>query len=79
MIDVRLFLQDAPQPSFTQYWSKVKPVPYPGGLYKCSNILTFPGSSQMSAALIELFPGGLRELHWHNEVEWAFVLNGTCR
>jgi oxalate decarboxylase len=52
---------------------------FPGGTFKYSNIQNFPGSSNMSATIVSLYPGGVRELHWHNEVEWAMVLNGTCR
>jgi oxalate decarboxylase len=66
-------------PSYTQQWSKVDATKFPGGTYKFSNVKNFPASSKMSATLITLYPGGLRELHWHEEVEWAFVLNGTCR
>ncbi|BDA50372.1 probable oxalate decarboxylase OxdD [Coccomyxa sp. Obi] len=62
-----------------QQWSKVEPLTYPGGTYKYSNVQNFPGAAGISAALITLFPGGLRELHWHNATEWAIVLHGTCR
>lgn len=65
--------------SFLQQWSKVSAATYPGGTYKYSNIQNFPGSPGMSASLIALVPGGLRELHWHNATEWAIVLKGTCR
>ena len=34
-------------------------------LFKWSNILNFPASETMSAALFKLKPGGLREPHWH--------------
>ncbi|KAK9917475.1 hypothetical protein WJX75_004774 [Coccomyxa subellipsoidea] len=65
--------------TFIQRWSKLAPITYPGGTYKYSNIENFPGSPGISAALISLLPGGLRELHWHNTTEWAIVLSGTCR
>lgn len=57
----------------------MEPMNFPGGYYKYSNIQNFPGSAKMSGNLITLYPGGLRELHWHTEIEWAIVLNGTCR
>ena len=28
---------------------------------------------------MQLAPGALRELHWHEFAEWAFVTYGTCR
>jgi oxalate decarboxylase/phosphoglucose isomerase-like protein (cupin superfamily) len=24
-------------------------------------------------------PGGIRELHWHQSAEWAYMTNGQCR
>ncbi len=34
----------------------------------------------MSAALVEIEPGGLRELHWHpTSDEWQYYLSGTAR
>jgi Cupin len=28
---------------------------------------------------MRLTPGGIRELHWHKEAEWAYVIAGSCR
>jgi oxalate decarboxylase len=28
---------------------------------------------------MRLNPGGVRELHWHKEAEWAYMLNGRAR
>jgi len=40
----------------------------------------FPMSSSMSASLITLAPGDLREPHWHpNSDEWLFVMAGAVR
>lgn len=34
----------------------------------------------MSAVIIEIEPGGLRELHWHPDVdEWQYYLEGEAR
>ena len=36
-------------------------------------------SNTMGFAYLELFPGGVRELHWHPlSAEWTYVLEGTC-
>jgi oxalate decarboxylase/phosphoglucose isomerase-like protein (cupin superfamily) len=24
-------------------------------------------------------PGGVRELHWHKEAEWAYMIDGSAR
>jgi oxalate decarboxylase/phosphoglucose isomerase-like protein (cupin superfamily) len=40
----------------------------------------FPMSSNMSASLIHLAPGDVREPHWHpNSDEWLFVMAGAIR
>ena len=37
----------------------------------------FPASKTIAAALVELEPGGLRELHWHpNGDEWQYYIAG---
>ena len=28
---------------------------------------------------MRLKPGGIRELHWHKEAEWAYMIAGSCR
>jgi len=40
----------------------------------------FPAASTIAAALVEVEPGGLRELHWHpNTDEWQYYLSGHGR
>ena len=40
----------------------------------------FPISTTMTGGLINLAPGGLRELHWHpNADEWQYILSGKIR
>src|SRR6202045_75667 len=36
-------------------------------------------SETISGVNMRLTSGGLRELHWHEFAEWAFVTYGTCR
>ncbi len=52
---------------------------FPGGSYVSSSTANFPAATSIAGAVIELKPGGLREPHWHDTVEWAYVLAGTCR
>jgi len=41
---------------------------------------TFPVSKTIAAALVEIAPGGMRELHWHpNNDEWQYYLEGEGR
>jgi oxalate decarboxylase len=40
----------------------------------------FPVSKTIAAALVEILPGGMRELHWHpNNDEWQYYLTGQGR
>src|SRR5262249_35992529 len=40
----------------------------------------FPAASTIAAALVEVDPGCLRELHWHpNTDEWQYYLSGKGR
>jgi oxalate decarboxylase len=39
-----------------------------------------PASKMISAALVEVHPGGMRVLHWHpNTNEWQYYLEGQAR
>ena len=51
-----------------------------GGWAKEATVAEFPVSEKLAGVLMQLTPGGLRELHWHaNAAEWAYVLKGQCR
>jgi len=53
---------------------------FDGGSAKEATVAEFPVSQKLAGVLMQLAPGGLRELHWHaNAAEWAYVLNGRCR
>src|ERR1700761_7642654 len=36
-------------------------------------------STEIAGVNMRLTPGGIRELHWHKEAEWAYVIAGSCR
>jgi oxalate decarboxylase len=41
---------------------------------------SFPAASTIAAALVDLHPGGMRELHWHpNADEWQYWVSGQAR
>jgi oxalate decarboxylase len=53
---------------------------YDGGWSKEATVANFPVSEKLAGVLMQLAPGGLRELHWHaNAAEWAYVIRGHCR
>lgn len=68
-----------PPLAFTWHASEHPAVKYDGGSVKKIDITEFPETS-MSALIIELEPGGLRELHWHPDAdEWQYYLDGEAR
>ncbi|GIZ48307.1 hypothetical protein CKM354_001137400 [Cercospora kikuchii] len=51
-----------------------------GGTYKNIDTEVFPISKTISAAVVELKPGAMRELHWHpNAEEWLYFHQGQAR
>ncbi|WP_433220324.1 oxalate decarboxylase family bicupin [Dactylosporangium sp. CS-047395] len=38
-----------------------------------------PIASELAGVDMALDPGAYRELHWHKQSEWAYVLSGSCR
>jgi oxalate decarboxylase len=39
----------------------------------------FQISTEISGVNMRLSAGGIREMHWHQQAEWAVVTNGVCR
>jgi oxalate decarboxylase len=51
-----------------------------GGSVRIVDATNFPATKTIAAALVELEPGGLRELHWHpNADEWQYYIEGEGR
>jgi oxalate decarboxylase len=68
-----------PPLAFTWHASEHPATKYDGGSIKKIDATDFPETS-MSALIIELEPGGLRELHWHPDAdEWQYYLQGEAR
>jgi oxalate decarboxylase len=52
----------------------------PGGEVRVVDSSNFPVSTTVSAGLVRLKPGAMRELHWHpNASEWQFWISGKGR
>lgn len=65
--------------SFSYRMSAQKPLTFPGGTVRIVDSTNFPVTT-ISAALVEVKPGGMRELHWHpNNDEWQYYLTGMGR
>lgn len=66
--------------NFTHNLLGQQPIISPGGSVRIVDSSNFPVSEKIAAALVEIVPGGMRELHWHpNNDEWQYVLSGTGR
>lgn len=57
-----------------------EPIRTPGGTVRIADSRNFPISKTIAAALVEIKPGAMRELHWHpNNDEWQYYLSGKGR
>ncbi|CAO4177670.1 oxalate decarboxylase family bicupin [Methylorubrum populi] len=57
-----------------------EPIRLAGGTVRITDSSIFPASATIAAALVELEPGAMRELHWHpNGDEWQYYLSGRGR
>ncbi len=56
------------------------PIKTKSGTVRITDTSVFPVSKTISAALVEVEPGGMRELHWHpNTDEWQYYIEGQAR
>jgi oxalate decarboxylase len=57
-----------------------QPIRSKSGTVRITDTGVFPASKTISAALVEVEPGGMRELHWHpNTDEWQYYIEGQAR
>jgi oxalate decarboxylase len=68
-----------PEP-FTHHLLAQEPVRTKGGSFRIADSRVFKASKTIATAMIEIEPGGLRELHWHPLAdEWLYFLSGEAR
>lgn len=66
--------------SFSYRLLAQEPVAAPGGRVRVVDSSNFPAATTIAAALVEVEPGGMRELHWHpNADEWQYYIEGQGR
>jgi oxalate decarboxylase len=66
--------------SYTHRMMAQEPIRTKSGTVRITDSSIFPVSKNIAAALVEIEPGGLRELHWHpNTDEWQYYISGQGR
>jgi len=50
-----------------------------GGWARQVTVRELPIATTLAGVNMRLNPGGVREMHWHKEAEWAYMLNGRAR
>lgn len=50
-----------------------------GGWTRQTTVRELPTSSELASVNMRLGEGVIRELHWHKEAEWAYILDGEVR
>jgi oxalate decarboxylase len=50
-----------------------------GGWAREITTKSLPIATDIAGAHLYLNPGGVREMHWHNSAEWAYILAGHCQ
>jgi oxalate decarboxylase len=71
----------APIPqTFSHKMMAQQPIQTKSGTVRITDSSVFPVSTTIAAALVEVEPGGMRELHWHpNNNEWQYYIEGQAR
>jgi oxalate decarboxylase len=66
--------------SFSHRMMAQEPIRTASGTVRITDSSNFPVSTTIAAALVEVEPGGMRELHWHpNADEWQYYIEGEAR
>jgi oxalate decarboxylase len=66
--------------SFSHRMLAQEPIRAAGGHARITDSSNFPVAKTIAAALVEVEPGALRELHWHpNADEWQYYVSGSGR
>src|SRR5438046_2672715 len=63
--------------TFSHRMMAQQPIKTKSGTVRITDTSVFPASKTISAALVEVQPGGMREMHWHpNTDEWQYYIEG---
>jgi oxalate decarboxylase len=56
-----------------------KPIVVDGGWVRITDSTNFPAASTIAAAMVNVEPGAMREIHWHANDEWQYYISGRGR
>ncbi|HEY7291022.1 MAG TPA: oxalate decarboxylase family bicupin [Vicinamibacterales bacterium] len=66
--------------TFSHHLLAQTPIHARGGRVRIADSKNFPAATTIAAALVEVDPGGMREMHWHpNTDEWQYYVSGRAR
>jgi len=66
--------------TYSHHMMAQEPIRMKGGTVRITDSSLFKVSKTIAAALVEVEPGGMRELHWHPNVdEWQYFICGEAR
>jgi oxalate decarboxylase len=66
--------------TFSHRMTAQQPIKTKSATVRITDSSVFPVSKTIAAALVEVQPGGMRELHWHpNTNEWQYCIEGQAR
>ena len=70
----------AGQRAFSYHLLAQEPLKSSGGTVRIVDSSNFPAASTIAAALVEVEPGAMREMHWHpTNDEWQYYIEGRGR
>jgi oxalate decarboxylase len=65
--------------TFSHRLMEQEPIRAQGGWVRIVDSTNFPAASTIAAALVNIAPGAMRELHWHPHDEWQYYISGSGR
>jgi oxalate decarboxylase len=65
--------------TFSHHMMAQEPIMAQGGWVRITDSSNFPAASTIAAALVNVEPGAMREIHWHPTDEWQYYISGRGR
>jgi len=65
--------------TFSHRMMAQQPIITEGGWVRITDSRNFPAASTIAAALVNIEPNAMRELHWHSHDEWQYYISGRGR